>query len=449
MANRNNNDSYDELLMKLSADKGVQFARPESEVKNNGEIYFSPNSGTGGSVPSTDAPAPRRASAGSTAKKAPAKKTDSSKASGTKNTSKKKKSKKKKKARVGAALAKILVIIALIVVLAFIIKIPLMRCINDVLALDGTAVEHRVTLTETMEYDEVIDLLCEKKLLNNAPFCKLVAKFMDFDDPRLCYAPGDYNLSTSMGVEGMLQEIAHAGNQSNTVTLTFPEGFTADKIAEKLELNGVCSKKGFYTALTSDTIYEQYDILKDIDRSGRYYGAEGYLYPDTYEFYVGEDPFSVVSRFLNNFVDKWNDEYTERAKSLGYSMDEIITVASILEKEAKDSEQMSLIASILYNRLDSPSAFPFINCDSTAAYIENSKETINDTVRYEALLANYDTYTVTGLPAGPISNPGADSIYAALHPDNTSYYYFLHDSEGKIYVAKTADEHQANAAYLN
>lgn len=447
----NNNDSYDELFSKLSSNRGVSFAKKESEVKNNGEIYFSPNSGATRPVERVTARNTQNAQStrttGSNISKPAAKKTSNTTASKKKKSSAKKK--KKKKMRIGAALAKILVTIAVIVVIAFFIKMPIMSCVNDVLALDGTAVEHRVTLTETLEYDEVIDLLCEKNLLEHPLFCKLVAKFMDFDDPSYCYAPGDYDLSTSMGVEGMLQEIAHAGNDSTTVTLTFPEGYTVDKIAEKLELNGVCSKKGFIAAVNDESIYEQFDILKDIDRTGRYYGIEGYLYPDTYEFYVGEDPYSVVSRFINNFIAKWTDEYSSRASALGYTMDEIITIASILEKEAKDSEQMSLIASILYNRLDAPAYYPFINCDSTKAYIENSKEIIDDNTRYEQLLAAYDTYTVQGLPAGPISNPGANSIYAALHPDNTSYYYFLHDSEGKIYVARTQSEHEANGAYIN
>jgi len=442
-----NNDSYDEFLSRMTQNgKGVSFSKNESEVRNNGEIYFSPNSPSQTKQP-TERKAPPSAPA-SYPSSSQSRNTSamSSTKQQTKQNSKKKSKKKKKKTSVLNSLAKVLVVMAAIVFIAFLIKIPIMSCVNDVLGINGTNVAHRVTVTNTLEYDEVIDLLYERELIHNKAFCKIIAKFMDFDE--YAYPPGDYDISTNMGVEGMLQTIASAGNEDSTVTLTFPEGFSVDQIAEKLELNGVCSSKGFYAALASDKVYEKYDFLKTLDRSVRYRALEGYMYPDTYEFYVGEDPYSVIYRFLDNFEKKWTDDYTARCAALGYSMDDVIKIASILEKEAKDSEQMPLIASILYNRLNHPGDFPFINCDSTANYIENAKSIINDNSVYEGLMTNYNTYTHKGLPTGPISNPGESAIYAALHPDDTGYYYFLHDAEGKIYVAKTASEHEANSRYI-
>ena len=109
---------------------------------------------------------------------------------------------------------------------------------------------------------------------------------------------------------------------------------------------------------------------------------------------------------------------------------------------------MPVIASVLYNRLES-SSFPFINCDSTAKYIENFKDSLEAQGKYADYMKVYDTYQKTGLPIGPICCPGADAVYAALHPENSDYYYFLHDGEGKIYLARTADEHQNNLQYLD
>ena len=108
---------------------------------------------------------------------------------------------------------------------------------------------------------------------------------------------------------------------------------------------------------------------------------------------------------------------------------------------------MGVIASILYNRLSS-SSFPFINCDSTAKYIEAHEEELKANNLYLNYMMHYDTNQVTGLPVGPICNPGYDAILAALNPDQTDFYYFLHDSEGRIYTARTYDEHQANMRYL-
>ena len=129
-------------------------------------------------------------------------------------------------------------------------------------------------------------------------------------------------------------------------------------------------------------------------------------------------------------------------------MDEIITVASIIEKEAFDAEQMRVIASVIYNRLNS-SSFPFINCDSTAQYIEKFKDKLTAEGTYNDLLKVYDTYQKTGLPVGAICCPGADAIYSALHPESTDYYYFLHDKDGNIYLASTASEHENNLQYID
>ena len=106
-----------------------------------------------------------------------------------------------------------------------------------------------------------------------------------------------------------------------------------------------------------------------------------------------------------------------------------------------------MIASIIYNRLESAS-FPFINCDSTSKYISAHEDELKEAGSYANLMMHYDTYQVNGLPVGPICNPGSDAIAAAISPDSTDYYYFLHDSEGRLYTARTVEEHQANQQYL-
>ncbi len=262
------------------------------------------------------------------------------------------------------------------------------------------------------------------------------------------YPAGTYYLSPSMGVEGMLREIYTSGDEKSTVKITFPEGYTIDQIVDKLAINGVASKNALYEVINSESFYEKYDFLKFIkDKAQRYRALEGYLYPDTYQFYVGENPESVINRFLSNFEDKWNASFAKKAESSNYNIDQIITVASILQKEANDAEQMGVIASIIYNRLES-SSFPFINCDSTSKYISAHEDELKEAGSYVNLMMHYDTYQVNGLPVGPICNPGADAIAAAISPDQTDFYYFLHDSEGRIYTARTVAEHQANQQYI-
>ena len=338
-----------------------------------------------------------------------------------------------------------LVVLVIVVAVSLMLRVPIVGCMNDILAINRDDTEIRVVVDPNMTTNDVIDLLAKKDLLYSGTFCKLAYDLLGHD-PKEIYPAGTYTVSANMGLEGMMREIITAGATESTVKLSFPEGYTVDQIINKLASNGVASSSALYGVIDSVEFIESYDFLTFIqDREQRYHYLEGYLYPDTYEFYIGENPQSVINRFLKNFSEKWNENFEARCEKFSYSMDEVLTVASILEKEAKDAEQMPLVASILYNRLES-SSFEFINCDSTAKYIDNNKEKLVASGRYASLLKVYDTYQIAGLPVGPICNPGADAIDAALSPDNTDYYYFIHDKNGTIYVASTLSEHQANLA---
>lgn len=498
------NDAYDELLKSFSSAGNTDTS---DEIKNRGEIYFSMNSRsentgvpmnsptknitpptartaqsssmrsdytsqTGSTAKSSASPSFARPVGGtkkseSTSSSSARKSTNLKKASTGKNgdgMAQNNKTKKKTKAKGKNQISKVTVknsIIAIIIVVAVfvsavLIKIPIMGCINDILAIDVSSDEYRVTLDEDCDVNEVIDILAEKNLINNPLFCKIFARLMghyektDFKKNvvKIVYPAGEYYLNSSMGLEGMLREIKTNGDDSNTVTLTFPEGYSVDQIVEKLDSNGVCSAESLYKVMLSDELYEKYDFLSKIeDKELRYRVLEGFLYPDTYEFYVGESPLSVLERFLKNFDEKWDDAYSARASELGYTVDEIITVASIIEKEASDAEQMSLVASVLYNRLKS-SSFPKLECDSTQNYIEQHKELMSSS-EYATYMKVYDTYQTTGLPEGPICCPGAEAIYSALYFENTNYYFFAHDNEGKIYLAETFSQHEVNNNEIN
>lgn len=229
-----------------------------------------------------------------------------------------------------------------------------------------------------------------------------------------------------------------------TVTVTFPEGMTADAIARKLEQNGVCSAAAFLQAAGSaDTA--AYPFLASVDEpDSRFRLLEGYLYPDTYEFYLDEDAGSVLARFLDNFAVKWTDEYAARAAELGESVDDVLTLASVIQGEAGSREQMATVSGILRNRLADADNFPYLQCDSTSEYVT---DVIKPSAENEAAYrAAYDTYDAArpGLPVGPICNPGDDAIRAALWPETSEYIYFRHDKTGKIYYAKTLEEHEQN-----
>ncbi len=451
--NGNISDSYDELFSSYYASEN---SKTNDDVRNKGEVYYSAYSKTSPNNKSKTA-STRSTSANNRGTAVNSSRTSSG-ANRTKSGSTQARTNKKRRKKSNGAQSAVLAVIIVVIVFisAFLIRIPIMGCINDILAIDVSTTDFRVVLDKDMTVYEVIDELGKKDLINNPLFCKLFAKITGLDERTdasgnkkvLMYPAGTYFLNSGMGVEGMLLEIRSNGVVSNTVKVTFPEGFTVEQIVEKLDDSGVCSAESLYKVMVGDEIFSQYDFLSGItEKELRFRALEGYLYPDTYEFYIGESPTSVIERFLNNFEDKWSSTYEARAKELGYTMDEIITVASIIEKEAFDAEQMRVIASVIYNRLNS-SSFPFINCDSTAQYIEKYKDKLISEGTYTDLLKVYDTYQKTGLPVGAICCPGADAIYSALHPESTDYYYFLHDKDGKIYLASTASEHENNLQYI-
>jgi UPF0755 protein len=209
----------------------------------------------------------------------------------------------------------------------------------------------------------------------------------------------------------------------------------------KLEKANVCTSADFYKNLESATF--EYDFLEGIEnKSSRYNYLEGYLYPDTYEFYVGQSASSVIRKLLENTDKKWTKEYANKAKELGMSMDEVLTMASIIQKEAGDAEQMPIIASVFYNRLKS-SSFRCLQSDATTVYVAKFIKPNVSVGEADTFSQKYDTYKCIGLPAGPICCPGDDAIYAVLWPAETDYYFFGHDTSGNMYAAKTEAERNA------
>lgn len=233
---------------------------------------------------------------------------------------------------------------------------------------------------------------------------------------------------------------------SPTVKITFPEGFTAVQIADRLEENGVCTADDFIRQVQSPgEMTADFPFIAEINNPAqRPYLLEGFIFPDTYEFYRGENAESVLKRFLKNTSAKLSDEYLVRAEQLGYTIDEIITLASIIQKEAGMKEEMGKVSSVLHNRLESPS-YGKLQCDVTVNYINDyvtgSGYLSSAETDYAAL---YNTYKCSGLPAGAICNPGLDAIEAALYPEETDYFFFVTDQENNYYYASTYAEHREN-----
>lgn len=334
------------------------------------------------------------------------------------------------------------VIMAIVVAISVSIAVVTISCINDVLAVhvnEKRDPEVSVVISDGMDTDAVIDALDDAGAVKNAWFCKLAARFIGYSDEG--YIARTYEFRRSMGLENMLNEIKHnSSGASKTVTLTFPEGYTADQIFALLEQNGVCKRADLVTAMNTIDFSADFDFLGSLDNNqNRYMMFEGYLFPDTYEFYIGEDPQSVIKKFLNNFDKKWTDSYSELAEKKQMTVDEVVKLASIVEKEAVGAD-MPVVGSILLNRID---AFMRLECDSTSIYMSGNLSDLTES-EIAAYNAIYDTYICSALPVGAICNPGTDAIAAVLNAPDTGYYYFIHDANNEFRVAKSLSEHENN-----
>lgn len=393
----------------------------DQQPRYNGEIYFSNSRATKRVQPA--APAQRR-----TAAERP-----SSKKSGR------------------AFNSVVAVFCAVVLVFSTAVSAFAISCINDILGLNRSEEEVTVNIPNDATTDEIIDILSDNGLVKQKTFCKIFYKAFTFvkninkskkpADP--VYLGDIYYVQKNLGLEGYLTEFKEIAKTADTVSLVFPEGWTVYQIFDKIDEFGVCSKEELLASLGgADFDYEFIDsIANDPNRT---FKLEGYLYPDTYEFYEESSANSVIRKFLDASENKWTDEYQAQCDSLGMTRDEILIIASIIQREAANTEQMGLVSSVLHNRLDHSVSWPLLGCDSTANYIKNYARhyvSPSQAIVYEQ---NYDTYISQGLPPGPICNPGNDAINAALFPEDTDYYYFRHDKYGDIYMAKTQAEHDRN-----
>ncbi|HIU32207.1 MAG TPA: endolytic transglycosylase MltG [Candidatus Caccousia avistercoris] len=220
---------------------------------------------------------------------------------------------------------------------------------------------------------------------------------------------------------------AAAGGEEEplTVTVTIPEGFTFLQIAQRLEASGVCSAQEFYETAQSYAP-SSFTVPENPDRA---YKMEGYLFPDTYEFYKDADPQQVLVRMLNN--------YREKAEGL---TDEQLVIASIIERESRTEEAAALVSSVIYNRLEA--GMP-LQMDATREYVNQAISDSPLLSSSEGYAERYNTYKCPALPAGPICCPGLRAMEAARNPAESGYLYFFFGSDNQNHYSVTLEEHQA------
>lgn len=250
---------------------------------------------------------------------------------------------------------------------------------------------------------------------------------------------GDFVLSRSMSLSEIAAKITEPPQVAETVTITIPEGKENREIAMIFEEAGLFTAEEFLTALEEETF--DYSFLEGLDRE---FGYEGYLFPDTYEFYADTTPRSVISRMLANFDQRFTSAMREQAAAKGMSIDDVVRLASIVEREAANPIEFGLISSVFHNRLDI--GMMLQSCATVQFILE--ERVVNLTYAQMAIESPYNTYIIEGLPPSAIANPGLLAIESAINPDESDYLFFVAkgDGENTHYFARTYEEHQENIA---
>lgn len=365
------------------------------------------------------------------------------------------------KPRLAAGL-KVLLYVCCVLAASVILAVVGWRLADDVLAL--TKPDEEVTIT-VPENATVADVSRELKKQGLIEYEWLFRFYCLYSHAERKIQPGTYELNHLYDYHALVNGMTPSAGVRATTELTIPEGYECEDIFALLADAGVASVADLEKAAAE---YEfDYAFLQDLPYGDKN-RLEGYLFPDTYQFYLNDKPEDVLGRFLRNFdskitddmyaaLDDLNEKLAARMRQNGFdeteiadaklSFHDVITVASLVEKETAKTSESASIASVIYNRLCSK-LYPCLQIDATIQYaLEERKEVLSNADK--AIISPYNTYTNAGLPAGPIANPGINSIRAALYPADTDYYFYALGNDGVHKFSKTYYEHQDFLASLS
>lgn len=357
-----------------------------------------------------------------------------------------------------------LIWLALILAIGVSLGRTLWVCCADVMAFGKEAKTVSITITEDDDIDSIAQKLGNADLVRYPSLFKFFANVTDKADN---IGVGTFTLNAQLDYNAMINAMYDYGTEQQVVTLMFPEGYNCAQIFKVLEDNGVCSAAALEEYCQNGEL-QDYWFLEGVSRDSKYC-LEGYLAPDTYKFYVDDSPRRVLEKFLDEFDERFTDlmkedfetlqkTYANRLKNKGYSdayieehtltVQDVVTLASIIQKETASDSECYDIASTFYNRLV---ANMRLDADATVYYAIGDYfwETEELTQKHLDFDSPYNTRKNGGIPPTPICNMGVHALYAALEPNETSYYYFVYDSaKGAHRFAKTEAEHLNNLKEL-
>ena len=341
-------------------------------------------------------------------------------------------SKKRKKGRTGRIL---LLLLAVLLVAGFL----LVR--GEIAGGRKTGETVTVTIPQGGSTAAIARELKESGLIGNPMLFRLYSRSHGGDGR---YQYGSFTLEKGSSYAELIEALCSTVSYRETVSVTLPEGYNAFQMADAVQAAGLCSAEEYLQA--ANRVDYPFDWIGEISTDERKMVVlDGFLYPDTYSFFTDASAYDIVSTQLANFEKKLLTEENKQALAeSGLTLEEWAIFASIVQKESANVEEMYNVSSVFHNRLQDSAAYPMLQSCTTNNYIWDYIEPYyNDNVP-QAVLDAYDTYGRQGLPVGAIANAGTDAFDAALHPNDTPYYFFVTDVEYTHYYAVTYQQHLAN-----
>lgn len=328
---------------------------------------------------------------------------------------------------------------------------------SDVLAFGREEKIVTITVTEEDDLESLIDKLEAAGLIHEPLWFRLYGQVTNVMED---IGTGTFELNTLFDYHALVSHMSAYSSSRVTVKVTIPSGYTCAQTFALLEQKGVCSAADLEEAAMYGDI-NAYWFLEELERNDKYC-LEGFLFPDTYEFYTGDDATRVLNKFLSNFdtrftdimiakLDVLNKTLAEQMRANGMSesyiaqhaitIREVVIIASLIEKEAANAKEGYTVSSVIYNRLTNPNRYPYLNIDAALVYITGHSVLTQED---KELDSPYNTYLYPGLIPGPIANPSRTSLDAALDPSSTDYYFYAYDpATGVHHFSRTYAEHQA------
>lgn len=295
----------------------------------------------------------------------------------------------------------------------------------------------QVTIPKGSSVMQIADLLEQQGIIKNAGLFSLYAKWQGLAGE---LKAGDYQLHTAESVQEILQRMSKGDVYADSIRITIPEGWNVEQIAAFVEQKGL-GKKDVFLREINQGAFPEYPFVASIPKQqGRKHRLEGYLFPETYEVPKGATEREIISRMLAQFQKEMKPEWIDTLKKRKMSVDDAVTLASIVEREVVVDKERPVVAGVYYNRLRDDW---LLQADATVQYVLGKQR---DRITYADLKIDnpYNTYKHPGLPPGPIANPGRESLQAVVQPATHDYYFYVTKKDGtqEHYFSKTFAEHK-------